>query len=172
MMKTIKPVIVLTLILAILLAGCTVPSPNDGAVLEEFKSIRSNYGMENGFTPDQQAMNSYLNKLSGFRGAIGFGEAGTIVQAEIETATTFLYLTKAMTESGSLDFYNVNCTDIKLKNTINYADSAIASASKAESTISSLSDGAKQNLRENQLEAVLDYKQNAEQIKIAINEIC
>jgi hypothetical protein len=162
------------LVVALFLFGCTAPiaTLDDSVVLEEFKSIRADYGMENGFTPDQQAMNAYLNKLSGFRGAVGSGGAGDVVKAEIETATTFYYLTKALSESGSLDFYNVNCNDIKLKNTVSYADATIESASDADTTISSLSENALKNLRDNQLETVREYKTTAEQIKIAINEIC
>jgi hypothetical protein len=164
--------IIIFFALALFLFGCTVPNPNDGSYLEEFNEIKSTHGMENGFFADQVAMNSYLNELSELRGSILFGEAGNVVQAEIETATSFSYLIKALSESGSLDFYNINCNDLKIKNTVIYANNAIENSVNAERTISSLSDNLKENLRENQLEVVKEYKQNAEQIKMAINELC
>jgi hypothetical protein len=166
--------ILFSLILIALLFGCTAPIPgiNDEAAITEFKKIRSDYGMEQGFNPDQSQMNNYLNKLSVFRGAIGFGEAGRVVEAEIDSATAFFYLVKAMSESNSLDFYNLNCKDIKISNTIDYADAAMKNADDAALKINALSPGALSNLRENQLEAVLNYRQSAEQIKIAINELC
>lgn len=158
--------------IALFLFGCTVPSPNDSVYLKEFNEIKSNHNMENGFFADQLAMNSYLNDLSELRGSILFGEAGNVIQAEIETANAFYYLVKALSESGSLDFYNINCNDLRIKNTIIYANNAIENSANAERTISGLNDNLKENLRENQLEVVKEYKQNAEQIKMAINELC
>lgn len=166
--------ILISLVLIAIIFGCTAPIPgiNDEAAITEFKNVRADYGMERGFTADQSQMNNYLNKLSAFRGAVGFGEAGRVVEAEIDSATAFLYLVKAMSESNSLDFYNLNCKDIKITNTLAYADAAMKNADDAELKINALSPGALTNLRENQLEAVLDYRQNAEQIKIAVNELC
>ena len=163
------------LLALILVFGCTAPSVpglNDAATIDEFKSIRAEYGMEDGFNGTSSEMNAYLNKLSAFRGAIGFGEAGKVVGAEIKSATSFYYLIKALTESNSLNFYDLDCKDRKIENTLAYADAVISNANEAELLINALSPGARENLREYQLEAVQGYKVNAEQLKSSINEIC
>jgi hypothetical protein len=167
-----KNIIILLICLSLFFGCVAIPSLNDSKDLEEFKAIQLNYGVENGFLANQQSLNSYLNELSEFRGKIMFGETAQIIDAEIATTKVFYYLVLALTESNSFDFYNINCNNIRVKNSIAYSNLVIKNASEAEQIISSLSEDSRKYLRENQLESIKEFKQNAEQIKISINEVC
>jgi len=159
------------ILVSLVLFGCTAPIGISEVSANEFKEIRSSFGMENGLSGDETTLNSYLNKLSGFRGAIS-GETASVVEAEIASTESFLYLTMALRESNTLNIQSVNCNNISYNNSLAFTSASIGAANKASGLIGGLSKEGQELLRVNQLESVLDYKSNSEELRIVLTDLC
>jgi len=152
------------------ISGCTT-SQNDPQALVKFEQLKIKYGIEQQFSPNISDMSGYLSDLSALRGKSA-GSAAKIIDAELYSAQSFYYLSKALSESSQIDLTAAKCSASEIKNATTFAKLSSDTAAKATAAISSLSTEELKHMRTNQLDAVKEYGSNAAQLTAAIKQIC
>jgi hypothetical protein len=124
-----KKFLLLIIILSItFLFGCT----NTSVTEQDFQELKKDFFVEDAFNPNMEIMNDYLNELSLLR-KNSSGRISTIIDYEIASAQSFIYLTKAIDESRKLS--KPYCNTIEYKNTISLLNLSIIFSQKTETII-------------------------------------
>jgi hypothetical protein len=162
--------LVFALACAFLLIGCvSLPGSVNGTL--EMKKLQEKYALFDGFSPNTAKMNDYISELS-IISSNSSGETTSIVNAELYSAQTFYYLSKAMDSSKSINFNMIVCSSKEVKETRTFAKIALEKAGLAEKTISSLNGAQLAELRTNLLDTVKGYGESANKIIRFFDQKC
>ncbi|MCX6800987.1 MAG: hypothetical protein NTZ73_02270 [Candidatus Diapherotrites archaeon] len=152
--------------------GSSLTQVDDATALKELAATIAKHGVENGFIPISVKMEGYINDLSILRGRTGNGSASAIIDAELSSANSHYYLTRALEELNLIDRAKPNCGGAEIKEIILFCDSSIREANAAVAKINSLNGEDKEKIRENGLEIAQSNIELAEEVKAQVNKIC
>ena len=155
--------IVILLVCFALIFGCTniVDSTTDA----EFNNLKADFGVEIGFVPDLDIMNSYIIELSILRSMSNIPLSG-ILDVELASAQSFFYLTKAFNESAQINYSKNHCKSTAYTNTLLYLDLTI---NHSKDIIAPIDLG---QLRAGQIEQLIEFNAIAKELKSSLRQTC
>ncbi len=165
-----KQIILLVIFIASLfvLFGCTAESPT---TTNDLIKLKQQYSVEEAFSPNLDIMNSYISELALLRSKSNF-PLSSVIDAEMNSAQSFYYFTKALDESSAMQYTGSICNSLEYKNVLDYLDLAISYANKASSALTVVSPTEAYLLRENQAEIVSSYNSFSKEMKDSLLDLC
>lgn len=160
---------VLALFVALLL-GCAVSDPESKS-LASFEKAQDKYGADISLPVSSSAINDYVTELSALRSRAS-GSAGKLIEAELYSAQSFLYLNKAIVASSSLDYSSVSCSAKSVRDIVSSLKLADSFQKKAVIALNSLSSSEKRQLRPNQTEEIASYGESILELTNFFDDKC
>lgn len=162
-------IIIGLLILLLTLFGCTtIQNP---ATSNELIDLREQYSVQNVYSTDLDIMNSYITELSLLRARSTMPFAN-VVDAELFTAQSFYYFSKALEESSQINYSSNYCTSKVYKSSLMYLEISQNYSNKAISALSIVLPTDNHLLRKNNLELVSSFNSNAKELISSLKELC
>ena len=154
----------------VLIFGCTSPVSDKNA-FDSLASLEEKYFAVDSLPTSTIKLNDYVTDLSILVGKTS-GSSKKVIEAELYSAQTLLYLNKALQTSNEIDFQKMKCSSTEVRSAINSIKLALDSEAKAVAKISSLSVDEGSHLRTGQIETIKGFGDKASQLQNFFDTKC
>ena len=171
-MNTKRKLVTITALLFVLILalGCTSTLPDKNA-FDALAKLQSKYSATNALPTSTIKLNDYVTDLSLLVGKSS-GSAKKVIESELYSAQTFLYLNKAIEQSNLIDYQNMRCASKEVRDVTSSIGLANDNYTKAVNALSSLSTTESKYLRDGQLQTVKSFGEQATQLQTFFDKKC